>query len=219
VNEGGARIRIVCVDDHEVVREGVRKVLAGAPDIEMVGEAPTATDGFDTILRLRPDVAIIDVRLPDGSGVDLARQVRSRVPEVRCVMFTALENQDAFLRSVIAGAVGYLSKSASPDAMMSAVRRAAAGESLLDQQALDDLRARDRAAIGVDRMLRELTPQEERILRLVAEGNTNREIAETLELAEKTIRNYVSSILGKVGMRNRTQLAVYVAHLMVDRRA
>jgi two-component system, NarL family, response regulator DevR len=218
VSEPFGMIRVVCVDDHDVVREGVRKLLAAAPDILVVGEAATAADGLRTITELRPDVAIVDVRLPDGSGVDLARQVRSAVETVRCLMFTAMEGQDAFLRSVLAGAVGYLPKSASADLVISSVRRAAAGESLIDRRALDELRARDQASIGVDRMLRELTPQEERILRLVAEGNTNREIADELSLAEKTIRNYVSSILGKVGMKNRTQLAVYVAQVVASRR-
>lgn len=207
-------IRVFLLDDHGVVRAGLRQVLAGESEIEVVGEAATARDGVAGLLRTLPDVAIIDVRLPDGSGIDVARYVRSAVPEIHCVMFTAFSGEDAFLKAVMAGALGYLSKDAEPPQVINAVRRAAVGESLIDAASLDALRNRQLPAEAFNGLFEALTPHERRILEYVAEGHTNREIAERLHLAEKTIRNYVSAILGKVGVRNRTQLAVYVAQVM-----
>jgi two-component system, NarL family, response regulator DevR len=207
-------VRVFVVDDHGVVRAGLRQVLSDVPDIEVVGEAASAREGTEAILRSLPDVAIIDVRLPDGSGIDMARHIRSSSPEIRCIMFTAFTGEDAFLRSIVAGACGYLAKDADPQEVVSAVRRAAAGESLIDPSMLDELRRRQLPAEAFTGLFEALTPHELRILELVAEGRTNREIAARLNLAEKTIRNYVSTILGKVGVRNRTQLAVYVAEVM-----
>ena len=210
-------IRVFVVDDHDAIREGVRHMLAVDSDIEVVGEAGDARTATEEILRLAPDVALMDVRLPDGSGIEVARHVRNIVPAVRCVMFTAFSDEDAFLKSVLAGAVGYLSKVADGPEVRSAVRRAAAGESLIDEGMLDRLRRQELPAEVFSGTLAELTPHERRILKLVAQGHTNREIAAELHLAEKTIRNGVSSILGKSGARNRTQLAVYVANLVSER--
>jgi two-component system, NarL family, response regulator DevR len=205
---------VFLLDDHGVVRAGLRQVLSAAPDIQVVGEAATARGAAEAIVASLPDVAIIDVRLRDGSGIDVARHVRSIAPSVRCVMFTAFAGEDAFLRSVVAGASGYLAKDADPDQVVSAVRRVAAGESLIDRSMLDDLRSRELPASAFNGLLDALTPHERRILDLIAKGRTNREIAERLHLAEKTIRNAVSTILSKVGVRNRTQLAVFVAEAM-----
>lgn len=206
------------LDDHEVLREGVRQFLMSDPEIEVVGEAASAEQAVAEIIDLVPNVAILDVRLPDGSGVEVARHVRSVAPSVRCVIFTAFSEEDAFLKSVLAGAVGYLIKTANGSEVRSAVRRAAAGESLIDEGMLDRLRNRALPEETFRGVLGELTPHERRILRMVADGLTNREIAERLHLAEKTIRNTVSGILGKVGARNRTQLAVYVAGMLTDSR-
>ena len=208
------RIQVFIVDDHDVVREGLMTLLATDPTIEVVGSAGTAGEASKAIVELEPDVAIVDVRLPDGTGIDVARYVRNAVPTVRCVMFTAYSDEDAFLRSVIAGAVGYLPKGAGAIEVVDAVRRAAAGESLIDPDMLDRLRKRELPGEVFQGLLDQLTPHERRILHLVAQGMTNREIAGELHLAEKTVRNYVSSILGKIGARNRTQLAVYVAQLL-----
>jgi two-component system, NarL family, response regulator DevR len=215
---GQVRIRVFVLDDHGVVREGLRQVLSTDPGIEMVGEAATARAGTDGLLETLPDVAIIDVRLPDGSGIDVARHVRSVAPDIGCVMFTAFAGEDAFLKSVMAGALGYISKDAEPSEVLDAVHRAAAGESLIDADLLDELRGRELPAEAFNGLFEALSPHERRILDLVTEGQTNREIADHLHLAEKTIRNYVSTILGKVGVRNRTQLAVYVAQVMARTR-
>jgi two-component system, NarL family, response regulator DevR len=210
-------IRVFLVDDHKMICEGVRQVLSVDPEIEVVGDAGDARTATEEILRLVPDVALIDVRLPDGSGIEVARHVRNVVPAVRCVIFTAFADEDAFLKSVLAGAVGYLSKFADGPEVRSAVRRAAAGESLIDPKMVDRLRRREQPAQAFSGTLDELTPHELRILKLVAKGCTNREIAEELHLAEKTIRNGVSVILAKSGARNRTQLAVYVANQISER--
>jgi two-component system, NarL family, response regulator DevR len=207
-------IGVFVLDDHAVVRAGLRQVLTAAPDIEVVGEAATAREASTAIPELRPDVVLVDVRLPDGSGIDVARHVRSVDPAIRCVMFTAFSGDDAFLKSVMAGACGYLVKDAEPEVVVDAIHRAAAGESLIDPRTLDELRRREFPAEAFNGLFEALTPHERRILELVAEGQTNREIATQLRLAEKTIRNYVSGILGKVGVRNRTQLAVYVAEVV-----
>jgi two-component system, NarL family, response regulator DevR len=210
-------IRVFVVDDHEVVVQGLRQVLTRDAGMEVIGEAATAEEALSAIVSSGPDVAVIDVRLPDGSGVDVARDVRSAAPAVRCIMFTAYSGEDAFLRSVIAGAAGYLTKDADRRTVIDSVRRVAAGESLIDAGTLDAIRAGNAAKPDFKGLLGALSPHEQRILHLVVEGRTNREIATQLRLAEKTIRNYVSNILGKVGLRNRTQLAVYVAHLLEER--
>lgn len=207
-------IRVFVVDDHGIVRAGLRQVFAAADGITVVGEAARASGAAEAMVAAQTDLAIVDVRLPDGSGIDVARHVRSLAPRIRCVMFTAFAGEDAFLKSALAGAAGYLHKAADPHEVIDAVRRAAAGESLIDPAMLDELRQRELPAGAFSGLFEALSPHERRILQHVAEGHTNREIAERLNLAEKTIRNYVSTILGKVGVRNRTQLAVYVAEVM-----
>ncbi len=204
-------IRLFLLDDHAVVREGVRTMLSLADDIEVVGEAGRAQEAVDEIVRLRPDVALVDVQLPDGSGVDVIRQVRSRTDDVACIIFTSFADDEAFFQSVVAGSVGYLLKDTTANELIAAVRVAASGGSLVRREVVDDLRRRASEVPSEDHLLRGLSPQERRIILLVVDGLTNREVAERLSLAEKTVRNYVSLILGKLGMRNRTELAVYVA--------
>jgi two-component system, NarL family, response regulator DevR len=211
-------IRLFVLDDHAIVREGVRYALADVPDIEIVGEAASASVAVEVVPRLAPDVALIDVRLPDGSGVDVARNLLTTAPGVRCVMFTAVSEEDAFLQSVLASAVGYLHKGAASRDLVAAIRKAAAGESLIDPTLLDRLRRQEPPENDFAGLTPSLTPHEERILHLVAKGATNREIGDELNLAEKTVRNYVSSILSKLGARNRTEAAAYVLRHMTGMR-
>lgn len=207
------KIRVFIVDDHEVVRGGVRYLLDQSSGVEVIGEAGNIAAGLDGVAVGRPDVLIADVRLPDGSGVELVREVRSRFPETRCLMLTSFADEEAFFHAVVAGASGYLVKDVDQAGLVDAVLTAAAGGSLISSEAIDALRRRATEVPHDDDLLASLTPQERRILGMVTEGLTNREIAVKLSLAEKTIRNYVSNILGQVGMRNRTELAAYVARL------
>jgi two-component system, NarL family, response regulator DevR len=205
-------LRVYVVDDHEMVRDGIRGMLEGAAGMVVCGEAGDWATARREILALRPDVALVDVRLPDGSGIELIREVRSRDKELRCVVLTSLPDSDAFFHSVVAGAYGYLVKDVSADGLQEAVRRVAAGESLIAAETIEELRQRaTQLSSSADDLLRDLTGQEQRILWMITDGLTNREIAVALDLAEKTVRNYVTNILAKVGLRNRTELAVYVA--------
>lgn len=203
-------IRVLVVDDHRLAREGIRSMLAADPSIEFCAEADTVASARQAVRDNRPDVALVDVRLPDGSGIELIRDLRSR-DDVRCVVLTSVANDEAFFQSVVAGAHGYLVKDVGPAELSAALRRVAAGESLINREAIDELRRRSRQQPPDDVLLKDLTGQERRILMMVAEGLTNRQVALELGLAEKTIRNYVSTILAKVGLANRTQLAVFVA--------
>lgn len=211
------KVRVFLVDDHAVVREGTRALLEHADDIEVVGSAGTAREGLQGLLATRPDVALVDVRLPDGNGIEVVREVRSRFPKLPCIMFTSFADDEAFFHAVVAGSVGYLVKDAGGDELTRAVRTVAKGGSLVSREVIDDLRRRAAPAAADNELLSSLSGQEQRILKMVAEGLTNREIATELKLAEKTVRNYVSNILSKVGMRNRTQLAAYVAMLSARR--
>lgn len=206
-------VRVFIVDDHAVVRGGVRYLLEQSGAVEVIGEAGTVAAALDGVAAGSPDVLIADVRLPDGNGVELVREVRSRFPEIRCVILTSFADDEAFFHAVVAGAAGYLVKDVDAVALVSAVQTVAAGGSLISRDVIDDLRRRATEVPPDDDLLSGLTPQERRILGMVTEGLTNREIAVKLSLAEKTIRNYVSNILGQVGMRNRTELAAYVARL------
>ena len=208
---GSMGVQVFLVDDHEVVRQGVRRMLEGRDDIEIVGEADNVADAYAGIVATEPDVALVDVRLPDGSGIELIRDVRSRRDELRCVIFTSFADDEAFFQSVVAGASGYLMKDVGEAELVAGLKAVAGGASLIRPEVIDDLRRRATALPREDRLLESLTGQEQRILRMVTEGMTNREIAFELGLAEKTVRNYVSTILGKVGLKNRTQLAAYVA--------
>ena len=203
-----APARAVLVDNHPVVRLGLRQALE-ADGVEVVGEAATAVAGRELIRAVRPNVALVDLQLPDGTGVEMIRQVRAVNPRVACIVFTSLASQDAFFQSVSAGAAGFLLKDTTPDAVAGAVRDVASGRSLITRRVLDDLVARDPADDDV--LLAGFTPREQRILGWLAAGLTNREIAAELGLSEKTVRNHVSTMLGKAGMRNRTQLAAAVA--------
>jgi two-component system, NarL family, response regulator DevR len=209
-------LRVYVVDDHEMVRDGIRGMLDRAPGMAVCGEAGDRATARREILDARPDVALVDVRLPDGNGIELIRELRSRDPGIRCVVLTSLPDGEAFFHSVVAGAHGYLVKDVTADELETALRTVAAGGSLIRAETIDELRQREKRVPPADELLRDLTGQEQRILWMVTDGLTNREIAVQLKLAEKTVRNYVTNILAKVGVRNRTQLAVYVA---VRRRA
>jgi two-component system response regulator DevR len=205
----GAPIRVYLVDDHEVVRRGLRELLEAQPGIDVVGESGSAAQAIRRIPALRPHVALLDMRLPDGSGVDICRSVRSIDPTIRALILTSFEDPDALFSAIMAGASGYFLKEVGGLDLVDAVRRVAAGQSLLDPAVTTQVLDRLRSVTAVTPGLPGLTEQEGRILDLIAQGFSNREIGERLFLAEKTVKNYVSSILGKLGLERRTQAAVY----------
>ncbi|MFI6404620.1 response regulator [Streptomyces sp. NPDC050548] len=212
------KISVFLLDDHEVVRRGVHELLSVEDDIEVVGEAGTAADALVRIPAVRPDVAILDVRLPDGSGVEVCREIRARDESVKCLMLTSYADDEALFDAIMAGASGYVLKAIRGNELLSAVRDVAAGKSLLDPVATARVleRLRNGGAEPDDRF-DALTDQERRILDLIGEGLTNRAIGERLHLAEKTIKNYVSSLLSKLGMERRSQAAAYVARRQAER--
>ncbi|KUN10620.1 LuxR family transcriptional regulator [Streptomyces yokosukanensis] len=213
------KIRVFLLDDHEVVRRGVHEMLSVEPDIEVVGEAGTAADALVRIPATRPDVAVLDVRLPDGSGVEVCREVRSTDETVRCLMLTSFADDEALFDAIMAGASGYVLKAIRGNELLQAVRDVAAGKSLLDPVATARVleRLRDGGPTRTDDKLAQLTEQERKILDLIGEGLTNRQIGERLHLAEKTIKNYVSSLLSKLGMQRRSQAAAYVARMQAEK--
>jgi DNA-binding NarL/FixJ family response regulator len=206
-------VRIFLLDDHEVVRRGVAELLRSEPGFEIVGEASTAAEAVARIPALKPDVAVLDVRLPDGNGVEVCREVRSRVPALACLMLTSFADDQALFDAIMAGASGYVLKQIRGNDLIDAVHRIAAGESLLDPSATAKVLDRIRRGEHTDPRLESLTEQERRILELIGEGLTNREIGERMFLAEKTVKNYVSNLLAKMGMERRTQVAAYAAKL------
>jgi DNA-binding NarL/FixJ family response regulator len=211
-------IRVFLVDDHEVVRRGVRDLLEAEEDIEVVGEAGTVEEAVGRIPATSPDVALLDVRLPDGDGVELCRDIRSAHPEIQALMLTSYDDDEALFNAMMAGAAGYVLKQVRGSDLIRDVRRAAAGESTLDPKLTGKLMDRLRRRHEEDELVARLTEQERRILELLAEGLTNRQIAERMILAEKTIKNYVSNLLAKLGMARRTEAAVYAAKLAERRR-
>ncbi|GAA3820497.1 response regulator transcription factor [Sphaerisporangium flaviroseum] len=210
-------IRVFLVDDHEVVRRGVAALLEAEDDIEVVGEAGTADSAVARIPALKPDVAVLDVRLPDGSGVDVCREVRSRMPGLACLMLTSYADEEALFNAVMAGAAGYVLKQIHGSDLVGAVRTVAAGQSLLDPVTTATMLQRLRERAGHKDPLAALTDQERHILELIGEGMTNRQIGDRLYLAEKTVKNYVSNLLGKLNMQRRTQVAALAARLKADR--
>jgi DNA-binding NarL/FixJ family response regulator len=212
-NEAGHRITVFLMDDHEIVRRGVRDLLSAEPDIEVVGEAGTAAAALRRMPALRPDVAVLDVRLPDGDGVSVCREIRSTLPGIACLMLTSYGDDQALLGAIMAGAAGYVSKQTCGSDLVGAVRTVAAGGSTLDADAAQRVMARLRQRTASVDPLSALTDQEKRVLELIGEGLTNRQIAERMFLAEKTAKNYVSSLLTKLGMQRRSQAAAFVARL------
>jgi len=206
-------IRVFLVDDHELVRGGERSLLERQPDIEVVGECGSVAEAVRRIPAMRPDLAIVDVRLPDGSGIDVCRHVRSVDPSIAALIVTSYDDDAAFAAAVLAGASGFIIKNIKGAGLVEAVHRVAAGENLLDPDRRERLRTTWRHDEPTDARLRNLTPQERRILDLVAAGMTNRQIGEAAHLAEKTVKNYVTSILAKMGFESRTQAAVYLTRL------
>jgi two-component system response regulator DevR len=206
-------IKVFLLDDHEIVRRGVRDLLEAAGDLEVVGEAGTAAEAIARVPATQPDVAVLDVRLPDGSGIEVCRELRAANPELRCLMLTSFSDDEALIDAIVAGASGYILKEVRGADIVESVRRVAAGESLLDPQAAARVIERLRNPAPQDERLAGLSPQERRILTLLADGMTNRQIAEQLYLAEKTVKNYVSNLLMKLGMHRRTEAAVFAARL------
>ena len=204
-------ISVFLLDDHEIVRRGLRELLEATDDIVVVGESGLAQEAARRIPSLRPDVAIFDARLPDGSGIDACRQVRSVDPSIKGLILTSYDDEQALTTAILAGASGFLLKDIKGNGLLDAIRRIAAGEDLLDSGASRTLIERWRVHGDTDPRLQLLTPQERRILHHIAAGLTNRQIGEAMSLAEKTVKNYVTSVLGKLGMERRTQAAVFAA--------
>jgi DNA-binding NarL/FixJ family response regulator len=209
-------ISVFLLDDHEVVRRGVAALLSAEPDLEVVGEAGTAAQALARIPALRPDVAILDVRLPDGDGVSVCREIRSRLPEVACLMLTSFADDDALFDAVMAGAAGYVLKQIHGTDLVGAVRTVASGQSLLDPRSTARMLERLREQASKKDPLGALSEQERRILELIGEGLTNRQIGERMFLAEKTVKNYVSNLLAKLDMQRRTQAAALAAQLKAE---
>ena len=207
------RISVFLLDDHEITRRGVRDVLAAEPDIDVVGEAGTMASALARIPALRPDVAVLDVRLPDGDGVQVCREIRSTIPGTACLMLTSYGDDRVLLGAIMAGAAGYVLKETSESDLVRAVRTVAAGHSMLDSHATHRVMERLRDRMDSADPLSALSMQEKRVLNLIGEGLTNRQIAERMVLAEKTARNYVSSVLTKLGMHRRAQAAAFVTRL------
>ena len=212
-DSGPERIRVFLLDDHEIVRRGLRDLLEDSGRIEVVGEAGTAAEAMSRIPPTRPDVAVLDVRLPDGDGVSVCRDVRSAHPEIQCLMLTSFSDDEALFQAIMAGASGYLLKQIKGPDIVDAIVRVAAGQSLLDPAVTARVLERLRTPPEEDERLASLTGQERKVLALIAEGLTNRQIGERIHLAEKTVKNYVSNLLTKLGMERRTQAAVYAAGL------
>lgn len=212
----GTSIRVFLLDDHEVVREGLRSLVDSAGDMAVVGEASNTREALDRIPLARPHVAVLDVRLPDGSGVEVCRQIRSDHPEISCLMLTSFSDDEALFDAIMAGAAGYVLKEVRGMDLVGDIRRVAAGESLLDPVLTARVieRLRRPAAEPEDHGL---TPREDHILQLIAEGRTNRQIAEAMILSEKTVKNYVSNLLAKLGMNRRTEAAVYAVKRSQER--
>src|SRR5262245_58477512 len=210
-------IRVFLLDDHEVVRAGLRELLQHDGDIEVVGESGSAPEAARRIPALRPDVAVLDARLPDGNGIDVCREVRSVDPTIKGLILTSYEDDEALFAAIMAGAAGYVLKQIRGTDLVDAVRRVAAGQSMLDPVVTQRVLERIRNGADEPPELRSLTEQERRILIHVAEGLTNREIAAKMFLAEKTVKNYVSSLLAKLGLERRTQAAVLATRLLGDR--
>ncbi|GAA3303062.1 MULTISPECIES: response regulator [Dactylosporangium] len=207
-------IRVYLLDDHEVVRFGLRELLEREGDIEVIGESGSAVEAAHRIPALRPDVAVLDGRLPDGSGIDVCRDVRSIDPTINALILTSYDDDEALFAAIMAGAAGYVLKQIHGTDLVDAVRRVAAGQSLLDPAVTARVLERIRNGPQEPDEFKHLTEQERKILVLVAEGLTNREIAERMFLAEKTVKNYVSSLLAKLGLERRTQAAVLASKLL-----
>ncbi len=211
-------IRVFLLDDHEVVRRGLHELLEAESDIEVVGESASAQEAARRIPALRPDVAILDARLPDGNGIDVCRDIRSVDPSIKGLILTSYEDDEALFAAIMAGAAGYVLKQIRGTDLVDAVRRVASGQSLLDPAITQRVLERIRHGVEEPRELKSLTEQERRILAYVAEGLTNREIAGKMFLAEKTVKNYVSSLLAKLGLERRTQAAVLATRLLEEHR-
>lgn len=204
-------VRVFLLDDHEIVRAGLREMIESAGGFEVVGEAGTAAEALRQIPRLAPDVAVLDVRLPDASGVDVCRDLHAAMPAVGCLMLSAYNDDDALFEAIMAGAAGYVLKQLRGGDLVDAIRRVAAGHSLLDPAVTTRVLDRIRLGTSADDALELLTDQERRVLDFIGEGLTNRQIASQLQLSEKSVKNSVSSLLSKLGMHRRTEAAIYVA--------
>ncbi|GAA5162237.1 response regulator transcription factor [Pseudonocardia eucalypti] len=211
-------LKVFLVDDHEVVRRGVADLIDAEEDLSVIGEASSVSEALARIPALRPDVVVLDVRLPDGNGVELCRELRSRLPELNCLMLTSFTDEQAMMDAILAGAGGYVIKDIKGLELISAVRTVGTGRSLLDNRAAAALMTRLRESVEEPGPLAGLTERERTLLELIGEGLTNRQIAERMYLAEKTVKNYVSRLLSKLGMERRTQVAVLATELRDQRR-
>jgi DNA-binding NarL/FixJ family response regulator len=209
----GTNITVFLLDDHEIVRRGVRDLINAEAGITVIGEAATAASALARIPALKPDVAVLDIRLPDGDGVTVCREIRSKMPQVACLMLTSFSDDDALFDAIMAGAAGYVLKQIRGTDLIGAIRTIASGQSLLDPEAASRVMRRMRDQAAATEPLGSLTDQERRILALIGEGLTNRQIGDRLFLAEKTVKNYVSALFAKLGMQRRAQAAAYATRV------
>ncbi|MDX1467950.1 MAG: response regulator transcription factor [Acidimicrobiia bacterium] len=210
------KLRIVLIDDHEVVRTGIKAMIDSQDDMEVVGEAGSVEEGIRRVGYDEPDVVVLDVRLPDGSGVEACRDIRQRFPDVNVLMLTSFADEEALMSAILAGAAGYVLKRVKGTDLIESIRRVGGGESLLDAEMTAALFERLREGPKDDPLLSRLSPQEREIVHRIAEGKTNKEIATEMFLAEKTVKNYVSNLLAKLGMSRRSEAAAYVARVETE---